>query len=329
MALDIGRRRFIAVLGSAVGWPRGVSAQQPAAPVVGFLDGTSEVEFAHLVTAFRQGLNQLGYAEGRNLAIAYRFAQGQYDRLPVLAADLVRQQVAVIAATGPAAALAAKKATATIPVVFLSAGDVVRAGLVASLNRPGGNATGVSLFTQNVGSKKLELMHELVPGVALIAYLLNPTNPAGATELAEVQSAAPRLGLRIQVVNASSENDLEIALAAVTQMQAGALLVGGDAFFNSQREKLAAIVAAHAVPAIYGVRDYVAAGGLVSYGTSISDAYRQVGIYTARILKGERPADLPVVQPTKFELVINLKAAEALRLAVPATLLATADEVIE
>src|SRR5215468_11187926 len=293
------RREFIAGLGgAAVPWPLVARAQQRAVPVIGYLSGQSQVEFEGYTAAFRQGLNETGYVEHRNVDIEYRWAEGQYDRLPAFAAYLVNRQVSVIVATGnPRTAIAAKAKTETIPIVFTIAADPVKLGLVASFNRPGGNVTGVSFLVNELGSKRLQLLHEVVPAATAIGVLVNPTAPNSQTEMRDVQVAARALGLHLQIENASSERDIDTAFARFIEQRVNALFVGGDAFFVARRDQLAALAARHALPASYNVRDHVAAGGLMSYGTSVTDAFRQVGVYTGRILKGEKPADLPVMQP--------------------------------
>ena len=323
------RREFLGVLGAAaVAWPVGARAQQKV-PVIGFLDSRSASDTRSAVAAFLAGLKEVGYLEGQNVVIEYRWAEGQYDRLPALVADLLGRQVAVVFAAGPPAAPAVKAATATIPIVFTNGLDPVQLGLVESLNRPGGNATGYYLFSSTLEPKKLELLHELVPTAAAIGAVVNPTSPNAETVAADLQAAARARGLQVYVVEASNEHDIDAAFATVVGRGAGALVVGNDPYFTSRRDQFVGLAVRHALPVIYSVRDSVVAGGLMSYGTSINDAYRQGGVYTGRILKGERPADLPVVRPTKFELVINLKTAKALGLTVPPGLLVAADEVIE
>jgi putative ABC transport system substrate-binding protein len=324
----VRRREFVTLIVGASAWPRVTAAQQLAAPVIGFLDG--QLPDRHLMMAFRQALKDAGYVEGRNVAIEYRSANGHTDRLLALAGNLVERRVAVIVATGgTAAALAAYAATTTIPIVFASGVDPVTAGLVVSLNRPGGNATGVHVFQQVLEGKRLGLLRELVPAAALMAVLLNPTNASFQTQLGGVQEAGRAVGQRLNILSASTERDIDAAFAAAIESRAGALLVGSDPFFDSRLDQIVALAARHAIPAMYEGREFAVAGGLASYGTSLVDAYRQVGVYTARVLKGEKPADLPVVQPTQFEFVINLKTAKALGLAVPPALSARADEIIE
>jgi putative ABC transport system substrate-binding protein len=297
--------------------------------VVGFLGTRASGDDPQLLTAFRSGLKEVGYVEGQNVAMEYRFAENQYDRLPVLAADLVRRQVAVIVANGPAAK-AAKEATPTIPIAFVAGFDPVEVGLVASMSRPGGNITGVSILDVELGPKRLQLLHELAPTATIIAALVNPTDPARAeTTSKELQAAARTLGLQLHVLHASTDRDFDTVFARLVELRAGGLVIGGEPFFNSRSEQLGALTLRHAMPTIYQLRAFAAAGGLVSYGGSLTDAYRQVGIYTGRLLKGEKPADLPVQQSTKVEMVINLKTAKMFGLTVPQSLLGRADEVIE
>jgi putative tryptophan/tyrosine transport system substrate-binding protein len=322
------RREFISLISGAAAWPLVARAQQQTR-VVGFL-GDSPREWAMYVAAFVHGLKKIGYVDGGNVRIEYRWADGQYLRMPELVAELVRQQVGVIfASAGTPAALAAKAATSTIPIVFMVGRDPVELGLVDSFNRPGGNITGVFLFAQAVEAKKLELLSKLVPPNVTIAYLFNPNNPAAEGKSNEMQEAARSLGRQLHVLNAGTESEINVAFAVLVQQRVGALVVAADPFFDTHRDKLVAFAARHAVPAIYQWREFTVEGGLMSYGNSLTWAYHQVGIYTGRMLKGEKPADLPVVQPTKVEFVINLKTAKALGLEVPPTLLATADEVIE
>ena len=298
-------------------------------PVIGFLNGASPDGYAPMVAAFRQGLKEMGYVEGQNVAIEYRWAEGQYNRLPDLAADLVRRRVSVIAATSTPANLVAKASTSTIPIIFTTGGDPVQLGLVASLNRPGGNVTGVSQLTEEVAPKRVELAHELVPTATVIGLLLNPGNSQAETMTAASQAAAVTLGLRLNVLRASTDAELDTAFSTLLQMRAGALAIGGDSFFNSRVELLAALSNRHSVPSVYQNHEFTAAGGLISYGGSLMDSYRLAGVYTGRILKGDKPADLPVQQSTKVELIINLKTAKALGLTVPMSLLGRADELIE
>ena len=325
MASHIGRRKFLATLGgAAAAWPFAVRAQQPAMPMIGFLSGVSPGPFAQRLAAFRQGLNETGFIEGRNVAIEYRWAEGQYDRLPALATDLVGRRIVVIVAYTNAAALAAKAATTTIPIVFLVGDDPVRLGLVASLARPGENITGVSWFGADLETKQLSLLHELVPNAAVIALLVD-LNALPAARVSQVEAAARALGLQLVVLNARIPSDIDIAFASLVRERAGALVVGGGAFLLSRRDQIIALAARHAIPAIYGFREYSADGGLISYGNHIPDSFRRAGVYTGRILKGDKPADLPVERATKFELVINLRTAKALGITVPLIVQMTAD----
>jgi putative ABC transport system substrate-binding protein len=323
------RREFIRLLAGAAGtWPLGVHAQQPKMPVVGFLNGGSPEGYAPYVTGFLHGLNETGYVEGKNVTVDYQWARGRYDRLQVMAADLVRRKVAVIAANTPTAPVA-KAATTEIPIVFVSTGDPVMLGLVTSFNRPGGNVTGVGLLGSALETKRLELLHELVPGTTSIGVLVNLTSPAADLQLRGLQEAAGVIKRQIDILRASTALDIETAFEVAAQKGAGALLVVQDPFYNSRREQLVALAARHKQPVIYPLREFAEIGGLVSYGHNLVDEYRQMGVYAGRILKGEKPADLPVVQPTKFEFVINLKTARMLGLTIPPALLTTADEVIE
>ena len=329
--MTIRRREFMTLLGGvAAAWPLTAGTQQTTMPVIGFLSSYSSDAFAqYFLPAFHQGLNLAGYVEGQNVAVEYRWAGNEYERLTALAAELVRRQVAVIVASAPPAAIAAKAATSTLPIVFSGGIDPVKLGLVAGLNRPGGNATGVSQFSTALEGKRLELLLELVPNATMLGLLVNPTFVGTNSIIDDMQVAARKRGVKLDVLNASSEREFDAAIAGVVQLRAGALIVASDPFFISRRDQLVALVAHHAVPAIYQLREFAAVGGLMSYGNDLADTYRQVGVYTGRILKGEKPSELPVVQPTRFELVINLKTAKALGLDIPPTLLARADEVIE
>jgi putative ABC transport system substrate-binding protein len=330
MAIHIGRREFIATLGVAAAFPLAAHAQQSAMPVIGWLGSESREAENPRIIPFRQSLEEAGYVEGQNLKIEYRLAEGRYDQLPTLAADLVHRQVSVIALTGQPAVLAAKAATATIPIVFQIADDPVQLGLVASLGRPGGNITGVTSLNVEVTPKQLELLHELVPNATAMALLVNPANSARAESIArEAQVAARRLGLKLHVLHASSEPEFDAAFANAIQLRSEALVIGSDIFFFSRGGQLGTVAARHAIPAISPYREFAAAGGLMSYGTNIGNLVRQVGTYTGRILKGEKPADLPVQQAVKLDLIINLKAAKALGLDVPLSMLMRVDEVIE
>jgi putative tryptophan/tyrosine transport system substrate-binding protein len=323
------RRNFITLLGGAAAWPLAARGQQPAVPLIGFLGPASPVEYAQLVAAFRQGLNETGYVEGQNVAVEFRWAEGKYDRLPAFAAELVGSRVSVIAGMSLPAALAAKSATATIPIVFVDGGDPIEDGLVTSVSRPSGNLTGVTVFNSTLGAKRLEQLRDLVPKAAMIGLLANPGNPNGRRQAKDALEAAQAVGLQLQILAASNDQEIETVFASLGERHVDAMMVAVDAFLNSRRNRLIALVGEHAVPAIYYDRAFVAGGGLISYGYSIADAYRQAGIYTAKILKGATPADLPVVQPPKLQLVVNRKIAKALGLTVPRSLLARADEVIE
>jgi putative tryptophan/tyrosine transport system substrate-binding protein len=323
------RRAFITLLGGAAAWPLTTRAQQAAMPVIGFLSPAARAGYEGFVAGFRQGLNEVGSIEGKNVAIEFRWAEGQSDRLPELAADLVRRQVDVIAPFAPAAALAAHAATNTIPIVFLVGADPVGLGLVASLNRPGGNVTGVSFLATDLGAKRLGLLNGLLPKAKAITMIVNPNNPATPPQVKDVQSAARTLGLTIHVLEARSGNDIDAAFATHVEQRRDALIIGADAFFTSRHEQFVALSQRHAIPAIFPQRDFTMAGGLMSYGTSGPDSARQTALYVGRVLRGEKPADLPVMQSDKFELVINLKTAKALGIEVPISMQLLADEVIE
>jgi ABC-type uncharacterized transport system substrate-binding protein len=327
---DLRRREFITLLGGAAAtWPLAARAQQAPMPVIGFLSSLSLAATEQWVAIFRQTLKDIGYVEGQSLTIEYHLAEGRYDRLPAFAADLVRRRVAVIAAFGPQAALAAKEATSSIPVVFLIGFDPVKIGLVASFNRPGGNLTGVILYTGALAAKRIELLREFVPGATVLGMLVNPDSSESDVQVLDAQEAAHKSRIELHIVNVRTEKDFEAAFAALMEARVAALIVSSDPVFANRREQVVALAARHAVPAIYEAREYTASGGLMNYGTNVADAYRQAAIYAGHILKGTKPADLPIAQPTKFELVINLKTAKALGLTVPPLLLALADEVIE
>ena len=325
------RRQFITLMGgAAAGWPLAARAQQPTMPVIGFMNVASAEGYARHLSAFLKGLGEVGYVDGQNVTIEYRWAEGQSDRLPAIAADLVRRQVSVIAATTTPAALAAKAATTTIPIVFETGGDPIRLGLVSSLNRPGGNVTGATQTNVESAPKRLQLLHELVPTARVVGLLVNPTNPALAEPATkDVQAAAGALGLELHVLTASSERDFDAVFAKLTQLRAGGLVIGPDAFFSSRSEQLGALTVRHGVPTVYDKREFAVAGGLMYYGGDITDSYRLAGVYTGRILKGDKPADLPVQQVTKVEMIINLKTAKALGLNIPEPWIGRADEVIE
>jgi putative ABC transport system substrate-binding protein len=326
----VKRRYFITLVGGAAAWPLAARAQQPAMPVIGFLNSASFDTYSHLLAAFRQGIKDTGYVEGENVALEYRWAENQFDRLPALADELVRRQVATIAATGGIhSALAAKAATTTIPIVFNIGDDPVRLGLVASLARPGGNVTGINNFIYELVAKRLALLRELVPASVRVAVLVNPANAQTETTLRDVEAAARAIGLQIQIVKASTSREIDVAFATLARDRVDALFIPPDPLFISRRIQMVQLAARHAFPATYPVRDFAVAGGLMSYGTNTADAWRQTGVYTGRILKGAKPADLPVLQPTKFELVINAQTARMLSIDVPTTLIARADEVIE
>jgi ABC-type uncharacterized transport system substrate-binding protein len=328
---QLNRRELMTLVGGvAVAWPLAARAQKSAMPVIGFLNSGSADAFAHLAAAFRQGLQEAGYVEGQNVVIEYRWAEGRYDLLPLLAADLVKRQANVIAATGgEQSVVAAKAATTRTPIVFTAGGDPVRQGLVSSLNRPGGNLTGVYFQTGAIESKRLGLLRDLVPNTAIIGVLLNPNSPAAEPELRDISDAARAVGQKIVILEANNEQGIDATFATLTKRHIGALLVASDPLFSNRRDQIVALAARYLVPTTYYSREFTAAGGLMSYGANLADAFRQAGIYTARVLNGEKAADLPVMQPTKFELVINLQTARSLGLTIPDKLLALADEVIE
>jgi putative tryptophan/tyrosine transport system substrate-binding protein len=323
------RREFITLLGGAAAWPRATRAQG-GMPVIGFMHTASADRFTHLVSAFRTGLKEVGYIEGQNVVIEYRWAEGQYDRLPKFAADLVARQVSVFAATGgDLSGLAAKATNTTIPIVFEVGGDPIQLGLVASLNRPGGNLTGTTLLSAELAPKRLELLHDLVPKAINVALLVNPTSPDADAQAKELQAVAPAVGMQVQVFQAGNDSDLDDAFAAMAERNANALVLQADPFFTNRRDRLVSLANRHAIPAMYPFREFATAGGLMTYGADIAEVFRETGVYTGRILRGQSPADLPVLQPTKFDLVLNLKAAKALGITVPLTLQMTANDVIE
>jgi putative ABC transport system substrate-binding protein len=323
------RRTFIALLCGAAGWPLAARAQQPLMPVIGFMSARSPSDSAYLVDAFRQGLLEAGYLEGETISIEYRWANGDYGRLPGLASDLLTQVLVLVAVGGDASAVAAKHATTTVPIVFGMGGDPIAEGLVASFNRPGGNATGFTLLTSQIEPKRVGLLHELVPSVSLLGALINPIFPPTAGQLEDIQTATRSIGQNLLVGRADNDAQLQTAFATFVEQRVGAVLVAAAPFFDTRREQIIALAAQHRLPAMYQFREYAAAGGLISYGPRIADSYKQAGIYAGRILRGAKPSDLPVVQPTKFEMVINLKTANALGLAIPNTMQLLADEVIE
>jgi len=323
------RREFIGLISGTATLAFSARAQQPSLPVIGYLESESQGQFSDLIPAFRKGLSETGYIDGQNVRIEYRWAEGQYDRLPALTAELVRGHATLIFTTAFISAQAAKAVTTTVPIVFVSGPDPVQLGLVASLNRPGSNLTGVTLFTSTVGAKRLQLLRELLPAATTFAFIVNPSNTRADSDIQEMETAARALGQQIVVAKAGTDRDFETAFQTLAQRSIQALVIGGDPFFNSQAQQLVALASHYEIPTIYPLNEFATVGGLMSYGSSIFDAYRQAGIYAGRILRGTKPADLPVMQPTKFELVINLKTAKALNLTVPPSLLARADEVIE